>query len=93
MVGVNGLAYRCQLIDAVLPASGGGTALFIDRDGVGGAGLHSVDARGRGVGLCWVRPPALPRMHRPDIKRMKQSTPSPGLHTQGRGQTPQESFR
>ena len=50
----NDLVYNYQLIEGPMPKSGGATALFIDRFGVGGgvgAGYHGVGVGRRGVGV------------------------------------------
>jgi len=50
----NDLVYSYQLIEGPMPKSGGATALFIDRFGVGGgvgAGFHGVGVGRRGVGI------------------------------------------
>jgi hypothetical protein len=50
----NDLVYSYQLVEGVMPASGGATALFIDWVGVGGGvgpGFHGVGVGRRGVGI------------------------------------------
>ena len=50
----NDLVYSYQLIEGPMPKSGGATALFIDRFGVGGgvgAGHRGVGVGRRGVGV------------------------------------------
>lgn len=50
----NDLVYNYTLIEGVMPASGGATAVFIDWIGVGGGvgvGFHGVGRGARGVGL------------------------------------------
>ncbi len=48
------IVYSYKLLDGSIPASGGATALFIDKVGVGGgvgAGYHGVGVGGRGPGV------------------------------------------
>ena len=48
------LSYSYKVVEGKLPASGGATALFIDKVGVGGgvgAGFHGVGVGGRGPGV------------------------------------------
>lgn len=50
----NDLIYNYQLIEGPMPKSGGATALFIDRFGVGGGvgpGFHGIGVGRRGVGV------------------------------------------